>query len=213
MHAMALDGWTVVAPVTAHDDATGWARAAMGGDASAFQRWAQHVTPLLYRLALRLVGNQAEAEDVVQDTLVRAWQAFPSLRDPVASVGWACRMARNAATDRLRQRARRPTQSLDALTAPDTPSLAAQLVDDNVSPEDLMQSQQARALVRAVLSTLPEKHRLVLLLCDLDGLTPTQAALALGVPEGTVDSRLHRARAALARKLRGLAARSRWRLW
>ena len=78
---------------------------------------------------------------------------------------------------------------------------------------ELVANQQAQAILKAALEQLPEQHRLVLLLCDVDGLGGTDAAAALGIPEGTLDSRLHRARAALGKTLRGMAARKGWRWW
>ncbi|MEW5855719.1 MAG: sigma-70 family RNA polymerase sigma factor, partial [Myxococcota bacterium] len=188
-------------------------RRAAGGDQAAFRAWVNLVTPTLYRLGLRMVGSTAEAEDVVQETVVRAWQGLAGLRDPDASLGWACGIARHIALDHLRRRARRPTVELDAQAQEGARPVLERLADPGASPEEQVSSGHAQQVLRAVIATLPEKHRLVLMFRDIDGMSIEETAAALGCPPGTVDSRLHRARALLGKKVRALSARRGWRFW
>lgn len=159
----------------------------------------------VYRLALRILGDRAAAEDVVQETYIRTWQGLADVRDPGAAYGWICRVARNVAYDRQRAQYRKPTTSLDASTGASETPLVEQLADEERGPDDQVDAAQVGVAVRAALAELKEKHRLVLTLRELDGMSYEEIAEALGCRIGTVESRLHRARKALATKLKGLA--------
>jgi RNA polymerase sigma-70 factor (ECF subfamily) len=161
------------------DDAGARLRAAAdrarAGDREGFRALVEETHATVFRLAAALVSDRDEAADVTQETYVRAWGRVGELRDGAAALGWLCRIARNVAHDRRRSwwtRVRAP--------------LAA--------------AERAGA-VRAALAALPEKHRVVLALRELEGMSYAEIAEATGVPLGTVESRLSRARAALARRL------------
>jgi RNA polymerase sigma-70 factor, ECF subfamily len=155
------------------------------------QRFREQVLPeldVLYRVALRLTGSPPVAEDLVQDTLVRAFRAFDRFdgRYPRA---WLLTILRNTRSNDLRKR--RPdlldTEVVDQLPAGgregDRDATASQAIAGQLAPQ-----------VRDAVASLSAKHRAVLVLVDLDGLTYREAAEVLDVPEGTVMSRLHRAR-------------------
>lgn len=176
------------------------------GDAGAFRAFVEETTPVVYRLALRTLSDEAEAEDAVQETFVRAWQGLDRLRDPQAALAWVCRVARNVAADRARARGRRQTVPLDDDTSH---AWAERLASETESPQELLESAEARAFVRVMVDELPEKHRVVIWLREVDQLSTEETAAALGVAVGTVESRLHRARAALAAKVKKHARRKR----
>jgi RNA polymerase sigma-70 factor, ECF subfamily len=178
------------------------AERARDGDAAAFRGLVDAATPRLYRLALRLLGDRDEADDVVQETFTRAWDRRGELRDPAAALGWLAGIARNAARDRQRwwRRWRGPGavgssggEALAELVGPDAPA------DQKLAAAELGE-RLARAMAR-----LSDEHRAVLLLREVDGLSMGEIAELCGVPVGTVESRLHRARAALARRVGRLA--------
>jgi RNA polymerase sigma-70 factor (ECF subfamily) len=181
------------------------ARAAAGGDTGAFTALVTALSPLLWRLALRLVDDEDHAADVVQQTVVKLWRALPRVADPVAIRSFAFATLRHVAADEARAAALRRTSRLPA-TDDAGAALAAQLTSDAPDAASLVQSAQARALVHAALDALPDEHRLVLLLCEVDGVSYDDAACALGIKPGTVASRLSRARVQLARKVRALSA-------
>ena len=187
-------------------------RRAAAGDSRAFGAWLGRTHGVVYALALRMLRSQADAEDVVQETYIQAWKHIGTLRDPMASLGWVCSIARHVTTDRLRSRSRHPTQSLDPLPT-DTSTPSGQPVDDRPSAEETAISAQTRARVVEAMDKLKDKHRVVLLLRDVDGKSYLEIAEALGIPVGTVESRVHRARALLAKKLKSTSAGGRWRLW
>jgi RNA polymerase sigma-70 factor (ECF subfamily) len=175
------------------------------GDRDAFRTLVEKTHPTVYRLALRIVGSETDAEDVVQETFVRAWQSLATVRDPRAAFGWICRVARNVAYDRVRGSGRRPETSLDQPVREGLSALVDLLSTDDPNPEDVTASQEAGEAIRAAVEGLKEKHRLVLLLRAVDGMSYEEIAEALGCAVGTVESRLFRARKALAKKLKKMA--------
>jgi len=141
---------------------------------------------VLLRVASSMTDQRSDAEDLVQDTLLRAWRSIDTFdgRHPRA---WLLTILRNAQVNRHRRR--RP-QLLD------DPDLAADrgVGDAQDSAEDVVVGRTFDVVIDAALSALPTTFRQVVLLVDVDGLTYAEAAEVLGVPEGTVMSRLHRAR-------------------
>jgi RNA polymerase sigma-70 factor, ECF subfamily len=175
---------------------------ARAGERAALRELVEKSAPRIYRLALRVLGDPDEADDVVQETYIRAWERIDELRDPSAVMGWLSRIARNAARDRLRWWKRRRRESFDEAGAA-LAHLVAQADSAPPADEALAAAETSAAVARAV-AALPDKHRVVLLLREADGMSYEEIAESLGIAVGTVESRLHRARAALARRLRRL---------
>lgn len=172
------------APRPAEDDAR----------TAAFRRYVEPEVAVLYRVAVALTRHHADAEDLVQDTLLKAYRAADRF-DGAHPRAWLLTILRN--THRNRGRTRLP-----ALLHDD--EHAAGLLDrggDARSAEDIVVDAQFEAVVADALAALPAMHRTVVQLVDVDGLTYVEAALALGVPRGTVMSRLHRARARIRTRL------------
>ncbi len=162
--------------------------------AAAFARYVEPEVPVLYRVALTMAGQPADAEDLVQDTLVRAYRAIDRF-DGAHPRAWLLTILRN--THRNRARVRMPALLLH--DERDTGLLDR--AGDGRSAEDIVVDAQFEAVVADALIALPTMHRVVVQLVDVDGLTYAEAALALGVPRGTVMSRLHRARARIRTRL------------
>lgn len=179
----------------------GLARATRDGDQVAFRALIDATYERLYRLAVSLLRDPDEADDVVQETYIRAWDRRGDLRDPDRVVPYLARIARNAARDRLRWWTR--------WRGPGGPGGRLEpVVADTAAAADhrLVQAELGADIERA-LRGMSEKHRAVLILREVEDMTYEEMAELLGVPVGTVESRLSRARAQLARKLRRLAPR------
>lgn len=159
-----------------------------------FEERLEECGPLAYRVALGVLRNRADAEDVAQEALLRAYKSFDRLRDRNRFRGWLVRISFRLALDRLRSVKRRERR--DALW-----SEPAHLPPP-ATAEDVAASKQFQGRLERALEELPEKLRLVLLLSALDGYTIEEIAGIVGVPLGTVKSRIFLARKKLAEKLR-----------
>lgn len=150
--------------------------------------------PLAYRVARGVLRNTTDAEDVAQEALLRAYCSFDRLRDRNRFRAWLVRISFRLALDRLRSSKRR--EQRDTLwSQPEHQPLAA-------TAEDLAVSNEFQAHLDRALGELPEKLRLVLLLAAMEGHTIDEIAAMLGIPVGTVKSRIFFARKQLAEKLR-----------
>src|SRR5438874_8484518 len=148
----------------------------------------------LYTVAYRLTGNREDAEDLVQEVLLRVRRGLETYR-PGSMEGWLSRIATNAFLDDVRRRRRRPEDRLPEEPDWVLPSSAA--ADDALAAEMLSED------VQDALRRLPEDLRAAVVLCDVVGLPYQEIGEALGVPVGTVRSRIHRGRALLREALSG----------
>lgn len=165
-----------------------------GAVAAAFARYIEPEIAVLYRVALTLTSQSADAEDLVQDTLVRAYRAVHRF-DGAHPRAWLLTILRNT----HRNRARTRTPSL--LSAAEQEAGLLERDRASTTTEGIVIDAQFEAGVAHALTTLPAKHRVVIQLVDIDGLSYAEAAQALGVPRGTVMSRLHRARSRIRIRL------------
>lgn len=161
----------------------------------AFRSVVSPLLPRLYSTARRLVGN--EAEDAVQDTLMKAYSAFDQLQDRSASAAWFTQILVNCCRDRGRVTAREPNRvDLDDV---DEFSLYRKIAREDPFPYsdslhlDFLQRFGTED-VHAVLAGLPEMYRLPLVLVHMDGFSTKEVAKIVGAPLGTVLARLHRGR-------------------
>jgi RNA polymerase sigma-70 factor (ECF subfamily) len=142
----------------------------------------------IYRYVLRMVRNPAEAEDLTQDTFLRAYRGRESLRDPEAVRGWLYRIATHVCLDRLRQR--KPLISIDGEEGKDRISLPA---SEFPSVLEVTERKETSACVQRCLDFLPDRYRAVILLYEGHSLTAAEIAKLLGVSLATAKMRLHRA--------------------
>ena len=142
----------------------------------------------LYTVAYRLTGNDADAQDLVQDVLLRVRRGLETYR-PGSLEGWLSRITTNVFLDDVRRRRRRPTVALgdDAERVLPGGSDAHAALESLRLPDD----------VQDALRGLPEEFRAAVVLCDVVGLSYDEIAAQLRIPVGTVRSRIHRGRAAL----------------
>jgi len=182
-------------------------RLAASGDETAFRELVAQTTPTVYRISLRMLGRDAEAQDAVQETFIRVWQQLATVRDHASILSWICRICRNLCADRIRSEKRRPSDALDDVQLP---LLAMSIEQQGMSPEtpeERVSSAEDQQSLLDLVGTLREKHRTVLLLRLAEGMPCDQIAEVLDCPIGTVESRLHRARAELAARLERAARR------
>lgn len=165
-----------------------------GGDASAFEELVRTYEAPVYRLALRMCGGRAEdAQEVAQEAFLAAWRGLPRFRGQCRFSSWLYKLTANAAVDHLRREKRRPA----AVPLEN----AGEPVDPHTPQEELERRELHRAVQQALDRLTPE-HREVLLLRQMQGLSYQEIGAALSLEEGTVKSRLSRAK----RQLRTILA-------
>lgn len=168
------------------------------GDADAFGTLVERYQDRLYGTLVHLLGSSQDALDVAQDAFVLAYQNLPSFRGDSAFYSWLFRIAYNAAVS-FRRRNRQPRRSLDELD--DRHGGDPADARTSADPTTALLTDERRQIVQDALATLPEEHRTVLVLKELEGLRYDEIAEVLGCPIGTVRSRIHRARGELRDKL------------
>ena len=180
-------------------------RSAKAGDLAAFEALTTRHERRVYTLALRIVQNPQDAEDVTQQAFLNALEGLANFRGEASFATWLYRIATHDALRLIRKRKGLDLISLEAATEPDAdydsiphPSFIA---DWKQSPEQLVERRETQRLLDDALAQLDEKHRLVFLLRDVEGLSVRETAEALGLSEATVKVRLLRARLQLREEL------------
>src|SRR5580704_9670136 len=151
---------------------------------------------LAFRLAMSVLRNRADAEDVAQDALLRAYRGFAKLRERGAFRGWLCRITWRLALDKQRGTRRREKRETASTFVPGTPERSVEQM--------AVANEFDRHLAKAM-DELPEKLRQALVLAAIQGHSTREVAEMLDLPEGTVKSRVHLARKQLTEKLQWLA--------
>lgn len=169
----------------------------LAGRRDAFGELVTRYQARLYNAAVRVVGHPDDAADVVQEAFLNAYQALPAFKGDSEFFTWLYRIAFNAAVSLRRKK--RPAASLDAPPG-DGPRPEPADPSEEARPGAALERTEDERQLYAALDRLSEEHRAVLLMKDIDGLKYEEIAAVLGVPVGTVRSRLHRARL----ELRGL---------
>ena len=162
---------------------------AQQGDQAAYGVLVRRHQDRIYRHLLNLTGSREEALELAQQAFIEAWQALPNWRPNAQFHTWVYRIASNAAIDVLRRRKVVRFVPLD--DDHDAPA-------DQPGPEAQLQARQSLRALDAALARLPPQQREIVLLREVEGLSYAELAATLGIDEGTVKSRLARARAALA---------------
>lgn len=169
------------------------------GEIAAFESLMTAYENRIYSLALRSTGSEQDAADITQEVFLRAWKNLDSFRGDSSLSTWLYRVTSNLCVDFARKKAAEgmPT-SID-----DEESPAADLADASrmAQPEAAAENSELREELQFALAQLSEEHRRVVLLRDVAGMTYTDIARTLGLEEGTVKSRLARARAGLRKIL------------
>jgi len=163
------------------------------GDIEAFNQLVEQYQRLVYNLALRMLSNAELAEDVSQDTFLSAFKAMGKFRGGNFK-SWILRIAANSCRDRMRAARRARIRSLDDLLEESGDFIAD---DSSESPEEYALRQELGRLLKKGVADLPGDQRLVIVLCDIMGLSYEEISQITGSSLGTVKSRLNRGRARL----------------
>ncbi len=174
------------------------------GDPGAFRMLVELNSARVYHVALKLLGDEQEAEDVLQETFLNAFEAIPRFEGRSSLATWLYRIAYNASLMRLRKRRQVTTFSLDeTLTAEDESgeALSPLLIDWSAIPDEQLLTAEARQEMDRAIADLPEPLRAAFILRDIHGLSGAETAEVLGISVQAVKNRLHRARLQLRDRL------------
>lgn len=169
-------------------------------ESGAFRAIMKKANQRLFRIARSAVRDDAEAEDIVQETYVRAFAALDSFRGDSSIFTWLTRIALNEAHGRLRRRRNHVAlDEVEIMQRRDADVIPFPGGELSISPETEAARLQVRRLLEAAIDELPKDFRMVFIMREVEGLSMAETAAALGIREETVKTRLHRAR----RLLRG----------
>ena len=172
-------------------------QAARGGDRKAFGALVEQNQSKVYSLAYRMTGNPDNAADLTQEAFLSAFQNLSKFDGRSAFSTWLYRLTSNLCLDFLRREKRRSAHSITLEDKEGEETSQLDLPDERYTPERELERKEAFEAVRRGLAALSPQHREVLVLRELEGLSYTEIAQALDLEEGTVKSRLARARLAL----------------
>ena len=177
-----------------------WLKQAAAGSAEAFEQLVLKYQTAVYNLCLRMTGDPEDAADMTQESFLKAWRNLESFQGNSAFSTWLYRLASNTCLDHLRSVKRKPQLSL-VLEDEDGEAQALDVPDSAPTPEEQVIALDEQSRLNQALQTLEEDQRQILILRAVNGLSYTEIAEALHLKEGTVKSRLARARDQLRKKL------------
>ena len=171
------------------------------GNREAFNALMELYQTKVYNLALRMTGSPEDAADLTQEAFLNAWRGLPTFRGGSSFSTWLYRLTNNACIDFLRREKRRKTVE-GGFSMDDEEQNYAELVpDDSPAPQALLEGKELKEAIQRGLAQLSEEHRQVLVLREVNGLSYSEIARITGLEEGTIKSRIARARISLRKIL------------
>ena len=178
------------------DEYTTLVRSAAGGDAAALERLLMRAQEVAWRFSRSVCGHADDAEDAMQEALIKTYRYVGRIRDPEAFRPWLYRTVRNACLMGRRKKVGEPArlQSLDDVLPGPAGLPRTDVADSGKSPEQLADNVRLRRRLRTALASLPAPYRAVVFLREIEGLSTREVANVLEISEDNVKARLHRAR-------------------
>jgi RNA polymerase sigma-70 factor, ECF subfamily len=176
---------------------------AAAGDTAALERLLMKAQEVAYRFSYTVCGGPSEAEDVMQDALLKTFRYVNRIRDPRAFRTWLYRTVRNACLMKRRRKSGEPRRvlSLDDVLPTDGGTAPIDVTPPGTSPEALAVNAALRRRLTRALRALPPSYRAIVFLREMEGLSTKEAAKVLNMSESNVKMRLHRARLLLRKEL------------
>lgn len=168
-------------------------RRVQAGNADAFEELVKRYERKVYNIAYRLMGNERDASEVLQDTFLRAYRFLPKFQFKSSFFTWLYRIATNVSLTKLRKREKVQLVSIDE-PANAEGDLPLEIPDYRYNPEKMMRQRQLREALQKAVDNLPPDYRSVVVLRDLEGLSNEEVSKVLNLTVAAVKSRLHRGR-------------------
>lgn len=166
---------------------------AIKGDVDAFEKLISFYEKLIYNIAYRKLMNREDAQDAAQETIVKIYKNINKCNSTISFKSWICAITVNTCIDELRKR-KNNMEYLDEKVSAEDSEMVKQVKSDEVTPEEAMIKKELGAALSAAICELPEDHKNLIVLRDIQGLSYQELADACGISLGTVKSRLSRAR-------------------
>jgi len=185
-------------------DFAGLLAAAQTGDEQAMERLLMRAQEVAYRFSLLVCGHADDADDAMQEALLKTYRFASQIKEPAAFRTWLYRTVKNACLISRRKRVHEPARmvSLDELmVAPDGSTQAMDVADVGPRPDDVMTNTRLRRALRRAMQKLPPEFRVIVFLREVEGLSTREVAEVAGISEANVKTRLHRARLFLRQQL------------
>lgn len=190
------------------DDYTALVRLAAAGDTQALEELLLRAQEVAWRFSTAVCGRSDDAEDAMQEALIKTYRYVRTIREPEAFRPWLYRIVRNACLMGRRKKAGEPArlQSLDDVLPDPAGRRRAEVTDPGKNPEQLASNATLRRRLRQALRALPPPYRAIVVLRDVEGLSTREVSQVMGISEDNVKTRLYRARLQLQAALDGVAA-------
>lgn len=172
------------------------------GDVEAFEQLIAGYQKRVFNIALKMIGNPEDASELAQETFIRVFKSIGKFKEESLFSTWIYRIATNICLDELRKRKGKKEISLDEDIKLENGEVSRQIEDTGPSPEAVAERNELRRKVNDAIGLLTEEHRLVIIMRDIQGFSYEEIAKITGCPEGTVKSRINRARQSLKQLLK-----------
>jgi len=170
---------------------------AKSGDIEAFEQLVEVYEKKVFNIALRMIGNYDDANDIAQEVFIRVYKSLGGFKEQSAFSTWIYRITTNVCLDELRKRKNKKVVYIDEDVKSDDGEIKRQFEATEPTPEIVAEKNYVRQVVNDAIQKLSEEHRTVIILRDIQGFSYEEIAKITKCPEGTVKSRINRARQAL----------------
>lgn len=167
------------------------------GDIKSFELLIEGYQKKVFNIAYRIVNNYEDANDLAQEVFIRVYKSIGSFKEQASFSTWIYRITTNVCMDELRKRKNRNVVSLDEELKIDDGEIKRQVESNEPTPEETVEKNELKKIVNEAISSLAEEHRIAIVLRDIQGFSYEEIAKFTNCPEGTVKSRINRARRSL----------------
>jgi RNA polymerase sigma-70 factor (ECF subfamily) len=170
---------------------------ARNGDIEAFELLIEDYQKKAFNVAYRMMGNSEDANDLVQEALIRIFKSIKNFKEQSSFSTWVYRIVTNVCLDELRRRKNKFTISIDEDIQLEDGNVKRQIESEGPTPEESLESKEIQDIVTKAIEELSNEHKKVIVLRDIQGFSYDEISDIMKCPEGTVKSRINRARKAL----------------